>query len=417
MLKSQGKGAAPHAARAALGSGMNSNRTESDPAPAHDRAATPQGRAANAPGHLASFADYLHREPRPLPQGTAYAPAIHPTSIYALDPQPAGPYQYARWANPGWTALESALGELEQAQCVAFPSGAAAVHALLEVMLAPQARLLVQSDGYMGTRSCAEKYFVPWGVRLEALPSATLPAADLAGASLVLVETPSNPGLVLTDIAALAARCRQAGARLAIDNTLMSPLGQSPLDLGATATVYSDTKVLNGHSDLVMGHVSTRDPALAEALRQWRRVAGAIPGPFEAWQLLRGIETLELRLERMHANALALAGAMSRHPAVRSLRYPGLPDHPDHALACRQMRGFGALLAVELAGAAEAEAFLAACRYVRPTTSFGGLHSSAERRARWGDAVAPGFVRLSAGCEPTQALVSDVCTALDAARS
>jgi cystathionine gamma-lyase len=192
----------------------------------------------------------------------------------------------------------------------------------------------------------------------------------------------------------------------------MTPLGQQPLELGADAVVYSDTKVLNGHSDLVFGHVASRDAAILDRVEEWRRVCGAIPGPFEAWQLLRSLETLELRVARMHDNALALAHALAGHPAVRAVTYPGLATHPGHALARSQMRGFGALVGVTLADREAAEGFIARCRYLRPTTSFGGLHSSAERRARWRDAVPDGFIRLSAGCEPTQALCAEILRAL-----
>jgi cystathionine gamma-lyase len=265
----------------------------------------------------------------------------------------------------------------------------------------------------MGTRTAAEKYVAPNGVAVGFCKTAQLASLPFDGYRLILLETPSNPGLDLVDIGECARRAHAAGSLLAIDNTLMTPLGQRPLDLGADAVVYSDTKVLNGHSDLVFGHVATRDPRLLADVVDWRRVCGAIPGPFEAWMLQRGLETLELRLARMHANALALAQALARHRAAVLVTYPGLPAHPAHELAKVQMSGFGALIGLTLADKQTAERFIDSCPYLRPTTSFGGLHSSAERRTRWGDSVAEGFIRLSVGCEPTRALCAAVLQSMD----
>lgn len=358
------------------------------------------------------FAQFLHRNSKGLAAGTAFSPAIIPTSIYALDAEPSGPYQYARWSNPGWTGLEEALGALERASAVIFPSGAAAVASIFASCLRPGERLLLQSDAYMGTRTAAEKYLATNGVAVTTCKTTQIATHAFDGYRLILLETPSNPGLDLVDIRDCAQRAHAAGSRLVIDNTLMTPLGQRPLDLGADAVVYSDTKLLNGHSDLVFGHVASRDPELLDGVIDWRRVCGAIPGPFETWLLQRGLETLELRLTRMHANALALAQALVPHPAVR-VTYPGLPSHPAHELARGQMSGYGALIGLTLADRATAERFIQACPFLRPTTSFGGLHSSAERRTRWGDRVAEGFIRLSVGCEPTRALCAALLHSLD----
>ncbi len=360
------------------------------------------------------FAHFLHRESKPAADGGAFAPTIVPTSVFALAGDPAGPYQYARWSNPGWTALESALGYLEDAGAAIFPSGMAAITALMAASLRPGDRVLLPADGYGGTRAAADRFLAPMGVHVDTCGTAQMAAHPVAGYRLVLAETPANPGLDLLDIRALAQRVHAGGGCLVIDNTLMSPLGQRPLDLGADAAVYSDTKVLNGHSDVVFGHVSTRDAGLLAGIAEWRRLCGAIPGPFETWMVQRGLETLELRLQRMHANALALAQALARHPAPLQVAYPGLADHPQHALAQRQMTGYGALVALTLADKREAEAFIAECRMLRAQTSFGGMHSSAERRARWGDPVPDGFIRLAAGCEPTGVLVAEILRALDA---
>ena len=362
----------------------------------------------------ARFAAFLHRDTTTVAPGAPFAPAIVPTSVYALPGQPEGPYQYARWTHPGWSALEGALGALEDAHSAIFPSGSAAITALFAACLKPGDRLLLQSDGYMGTRTTAQRYFVPNGVQVETCPTARIGTQPLEGLRLVLLETPSNPGLDLVDIADCARRVHAAGARLVIDNTLMTPLGQRPLELGADATVYSDTKLVNGHSDVVFGHVGTRDPELHGAVLEWRRVVGAIPGPFETWMVQRGLETLELRQTRMQANALALARALQGLAGLQVV-YPGLPEHPQHELARRQMAGFGSLLGLTLPGRATAERFLLACRYLRQATSFGGVHSSAERRARWGDPVPEGFLRVAVGCEPTAALVQEVLRALQEA--
>jgi cystathionine gamma-lyase len=359
------------------------------------------------------FADFLHRESKTVERSDAYSATIVPTSIYAQPGDPAGEHQYARWSNPGWTALESALGALEGAQAAVLPSGMAAVVSIFASTLRAGDRLLLQSDGYMGTRVAAEKYFAPYGITVDTCATTQVAGRDFAGYRLILLETPSNPGLDLIDIRDCARRAHAAGALLVIDNTMMTPLGQQPLDLGADAVLYADTKTINGHSDVVFGHVATRNAQLLAGVRDWRRICGAIPGPFETWLVQRGLETLEVRLARMHENALVLAQALVRHGGARSVIYPGLPGHPAHALARAQMRGFGTVISLTLPGKEAAEAFIQGCAYLRAATSFGGLHASAERRARWGDPVEPGFIRLSVGCEPTQALCAEVLRALD----
>lgn len=364
------------------------------------------------------FAEFLHRHSKTLDKGAAFSPPIVHTSIYSLPGDPSGEYQYARWSNPGWGLLESALGALENGTAVIFPSGSAAIVALYASLLRTGDRVLLQSDAYMGTRSAAEKYFASHGVAVETCATRDVASRSFEGLRLVLLETPSNPGLDLVDIADCARKARAAGATLVIDNTLMSPVGQSPLELGAHAVVYSDTKTCNGHSDLLFGHVVSRDEKLIAGVVDWRRIGGAIPGPFETWLLQRSLETLELRVSRMHANALALAHAIEqgRFPAVQALCYPGLASHPSHELAGRQMRGFGALIGLTLGSKDAAERFIEDCRYLRPATSFGGLHSSAERRARWGDQVAEGFIRVAVGCEPTAELCAEVLRALGQVR-
>jgi cystathionine gamma-lyase len=329
-------------------------------------------------------------------------------------PADAAPYGYGRDANPTWTRLEAALGDLEGAETVVFASGMAAMSAVLLGRLRPGDVLVASADGYPGVRQLGEEYLTPEGVTVRLVPTATDEfTAAAEGAALLWLETPANPGLEVADIAAVAAAAHDAGALLAVDNTLATPLGQRPLDLGADLSMLSATKSLGGHADLLLGAVSVRDTALAEALRRWRSRAGAIPGPFEAWLLHRSLATLELRLERQSTNALAIARLLTGR--LDDVRHPGLDGHPGAAAAARQMRHFGALVGFSLPSAEQAQAFLGALELVLEATSFGGVHSSAERRARWGtDAVPEGFIRFSAGVEDTEDLLADVERALRA---
>ena len=239
------------------------------------------------------------------------------------------------------------------------------------------------------------------------------PWPDFAGAGLVLLETPANPGLDVCDIAALAAAAHEVGALVAVDNTTATPLGQRPLELGADLTLASDTKALAGHDDVVLGHVSTADPALAARLRELRTRAGAGPGPMEAWLAHRGLATLDLRLARQAANAAAVVEVLRGHPAVAAWRWSGHPDDPAHDLARRQMRRWNGVIGLTFASEAAVGRFLAASRLVASATSFGDVRTSADRRQRWGDAVPSGFLRLSVGCEDADDLVADLRAALD----
>ncbi|ABK53197.1 Cys/Met metabolism pyridoxal-phosphate-dependent enzyme [Acidothermus cellulolyticus 11B] len=346
-------------------------------------------------------------------QGTPLVPSPVFASTYVLHGEPAGPYQYGRLTNPTWTAWEAALADLEGGPAIAFASGIAAVTAVLATTLRPGDTMLMASDCYYATRRLAEEFLSDFGVVTRWAPTGPEMAAQVAGARLVWIESPSNPGLDVCDIAELARRCRDEGALLAVDNTTATPLGQQPLLLGADFSVASDTKAMTGHSDIVLGHVACRTGELAERIRGWRNSTGAIPGPFETWLAHRSLATLDLRLARQADNARELAAMLAAHPAVRRVRYPWLPSDPAYPLAVRQMRRPGGLVSFELAGAAEAEAFLGALRLVTVATSFGGVHSTAERRARWGgDDVPPGFIRFSCGCEDAADLLADVEQAL-----
>jgi cystathionine gamma-lyase len=216
-------------------------------------------------------------------------------------------------------------------------------------------------------------------------------------------------------VAALAAAAHAAGAVVAVDNTTATPLGQRPLDLGADLVVASGTKALTGHSDLLVGYLASRDAGLLERAAGWRKATGAIAGPFEAWLAHRSLATLDLRLGRQAANAAAVTGALAGRADVRRLRWPGRPEDPSYEVASRQMRRMPGVVSFDLGDAARVGRFLAASRLVLAATSFGGLHTTADRRAQWGDDTSPGFVRLSCGVEDAADLVADLTAALDAA--
>jgi cystathionine gamma-lyase len=326
-------------------------------------------------------------------------------------------YVYGRYGNPTWSRYEKALGKLEGGEAVLFASGMAACAATLLTLLRPGDSLLLPSDCYMHVRSLAAGHLRETGVEVSELATAELtPAALPERLDLLWLESPSNPGLELCDIAALAAAAHERGALVLVDNTFSTPLGQRPLELGADLSLTSATKHLSGHADLLLGYVAAGDAGLAERLRDWRTETGAIAGPFEAWLAHRSLATLELRLERGCASAQALAELLVGRDDVAGLRYPGLPGDPAHALAIRQMSRFGTVVSFDLGGRERAERFLGAARLVTEATSFGGVHTVAERRGRWGrDDVPEGFIRLSAGCEDTADLVEDVQSALEAA--
>jgi cystathionine gamma-lyase len=257
------------------------------------------------------------------------------------------------------------------------------------------------------------------GVVVRLAPTANDAQGEhLEGARLLWIETPSNPTMEICDIAALCERAHKAGALVAVDNTTATPLGQRPLSLAADFSVASDTKSMTGHSDIVLGHVAVRDLELRQKIDEWRTLMGGILGPMEAWLALRSIATLPLRLERSCENAQSIAEFLTtRRDVVQSVLYPGLADHPGHAIAARQMQYFGAVLSFNLADRAAAETFLAKARLVTEATSFGGTCTCAERRARWGgDAIPEGFIRMSAGLEDIEDLLADIAQALDAVR-
>jgi cystathionine gamma-lyase len=323
------------------------------------------------------------------------------------------PWVYTRYGNPTWERYESALAELEGGTAVLFASGMAAAAALLLTSLRPGDAVAMDRDCYHAVRVLAGAHLEQRGVEVRLAHHSELLDA-VHGAALLWLECPSNPKLDVYDIAALAEAAHTAGALAVVDNTTVGPLHQKVLDLGADFALTSATKHLSGHADLMLGYVATRDGERAAGLREWRRVAGALPGPFETWLAHRSLPTLALRMERASANALALAEALEAREDVTGVRYPGLAGDAGHEVARRQMSGFGTVIAFDLGSRERAERFLAAAELVTEATSFGSVHTTAERRLRWGgDDVPEGYIRLSAGCEETADLVADVERALD----
>lgn len=346
---------------------------------------------------------------QPVAPQPVFAATYHLSGDETLD-------SYGRTSNPTWRQLESALAELEGAAGArVFGSGMAAVSAVLRALAPPGSTVVVPADGYYQVRRHATEDLAPAGVTVIAASSSQIYDAA-AEADVVLAETPTNPALDVIDLHRLATICHGHGARLVVDNTAATPLGQQPLSLGADAVVASATKALSGHSDLLAGYVATSQPELLAAAERQRLLAGAVLGGFEAWLLLRSLETAGLRFERQCQNARAVATMLARHPAVRAVRYPGLAEDPAHHVAMAQMRRFGGLLTVELADAAAVHALVDASELLIAATSFGGLHTSVDRRARWGDAVADGFARISLGIEDTDDLVADIERALMSSR-
>ena len=351
--------------------------------------------------------------PRPE-QGEPFLPGPVFAAPYHLSGDPyAAPASYTRYGNPTWGRYEEAVGGLEDAEATLFSSGMAAAAALLLTNSAPGSVVAMDAGCYHGVRALAETHLEPRGVEIRLAPPAGL-AEAARGADLLWLESPSNPELEVYDLAALAG----LGVTTVVDNTTAGPLLQRPLDLGATYALTSATKQMSGHADLMLGYVTTRDAERAQALRDWRRTAGAIPGPFEVWLAHRSLPTLAIRLERMCDNALAIARLLAARDDVEGVRYPGLPGDPGHEVARRQMSGYGMVVSFDVGSADRAERFLETAQLVNDATSFGSVHTVAERRARWGgDAVPDGFIRLSAGCEDTADLLADVERALDASAS
>jgi len=348
-----------------------------------------------------------------------FLPGPQFSSTYTSPGEPSdNELTYGRFHNPTWTAWEEALRVLEGGEAVTFASGMAAVVAVFGTVLRPRDVLVLAGDCYYTIRRMAAAWLEPLGIEVRLVPTrGNAQAEALDGAKLVWVETPTNPQLDVCDIRAMVQAARARGVIVAVDNTTATPYLQQPLELGADFVVASDAKAITGHSDLILGHVATRDPEKATSVRTWRTQHGAIPGPMEVWLAHRSLPTLPLRLPRQCDTAMCLAEALAGRSDLTAVHYPGLPSHPGHDIARRQMRAFGGIVSFDLGTRERAETFLRSLAIVREATSFGGVHSMAERRARWaGDAISDGFIRFSVGCEATSDIVEDVTQALDRAR-
>jgi len=330
---------------------------------------------------------------------------------------------YSRADNPTYEQAERMLAMLEGANgCILFASGMAAAIAVFQ-SLVPGDHVVVARMLYWGVRKWLAEFGMTWGLDVEFVDTADLDAVKAAlrpgTTRLVWVETPANPTWDVCDLGAICALAHAAGARVAVDNTVPTPVLTRPIALGADIVVHSATKYLNGHSDVLAGAVlSARNDPFWQRIRSWRRTAGAVPGPVEAWLLVRGMRTLFLRVRRASDSALAVARHFEAHPALRAVLYPGLPSHPGHAIAARQMTGgFGGMLSIRVAGGAErARAVLAAVEVFKRATSLGGVESLIEHRSSMEGPSSPvpdDLLRLSIGIEAPADLIADLEAALE----
>jgi cystathionine gamma-synthase len=344
-----------------------------------------------------------------------------------------GALLYGRDGNPTWEAVESVIGGLEGGQCRLFASGLAAVSAVMESLPVP-GWVVVAGDAYNGTRRFLTDVADRGRLRFRTVDvsdtAAVLdtctqlavspgrpsgPTGGFGAGGLLWLESPTNPLLAIADLGPLIAGAHELGIEVAVDNTFCTPLLQRPLDLGADVVVHSATKLMSGHTDVVLGAAVSNRPDVIEALTRRRSLHGAIAGPVEAWLLLRGIRTLDVRLERAQANAAELSRRLLLHPAVERVYFPGLPEHPGHDRARAQMKGFGTMIALEVKGGANAaEVVAGTVQLMTPATSLGGVETLIERRGRWeGEQhLPPSLLRLSVGIEAVEDLWSDLDRAL-----
>ncbi|GGG61238.1 cystathionine gamma-synthase [Kocuria dechangensis] len=358
---------------------------------------------------------------RPAPEHDApVGPSIVLTSTYRGSGEPRDSDRaYGRFSNPTWEDVEGVLARLECARLPAllYASGLAAIASVLSLVPAG-GRLVMPRHSYQGSLQLAADLEARGLISVVTVDVADTDevVAALDAADVLWLESPTNPMLEVADLPVLLAAARERGVLACVDNTFATPLVQRPLELGADVVVHSVTKYLAGHSDVVLGAAVTSDAALRGRLQQHRSLHGAVPGPFEAWLALRGMRTLALRVERSMASAAELARRLQEHPAVREVRYPGLPGDPGHARAAAQMDGFGSIVAVVPSGdVAAVEAAVDALRLWTPATSLGGVESLVERRRRHHEeprTVPETLLRLSVGIENVEDLWADLDRAL-----
>ncbi|MGK5638109.1 cystathionine gamma-synthase [Streptomyces sp. URMC 126] len=369
----------------------------------------------------------IHAGQEADPLTGAVVPPIYQVSTYKQDGVGGlrGGYEYSRSANPTRTALEENLAALEGGvRGLAFASGLAAEDCLLRTLLAPGDHVVIPNDAYGGTFRLFAKVVGRWGVEWSVADTSdpeAVRAAITDRTKAVWVETPSNPLLGITDIAAVAQVAHEGGAKLVVDNTFASPYLQQPLALGADVVVHSTTKYMGGHSDVVGGALITSDAALGDELAYHQNAMGAVAGPFDSWLTLRGIKTLAVRMDRHSANAERVADLLLSHPKVTRVYYPGLPEHPLHEVAAKQMRAFGGMVSFRVEGGEEAA--VEVCNRAKLFTlgeSLGGVESLIEHPGRMTHASVAGsalevpadLVRLSVGIESIDDLLADIKQAL-----
>jgi cystathionine gamma-synthase len=361
------------------------------------------------------------------PRTGAIIPPIYQTSTFVQDGIGGlrGGYEYSRSANPTRTSLQEQLASLEGgSHGFSFASGLAAEDVLLRAILKPGDHIVMSNDVYGGTHRLVSKVHVPWGITLDTVEMSDLDAVRAAirpSTKILWVETPSNPLMKITDIAALAELGHAAGVTVVVDNTFASPYLQNPLALGADVVVHSTTKYLGGHSDVLGGALVMNDDALATTVGFLQFAAGAVSAPMDAWLTTRGIKTLAVRVERHSSNALAIAEELAQHPAIERVYYPGLPSHPGHELAARQMRAFGGMLSVAVrGGAVAARSFAESTKIFQLAESLGGVESLIGYPSEMTHASVRGtalevpdnVVRLSVGIESVGDLLDDLRQAL-----
>jgi len=372
----------------------------------------------------------IHAAQPSEPETGALVAPIFQTSTFEQDePGVHQGFDYSRTNNPTRQRLEHVLANLEGVEHGAvFASGLAAENAVMQACLRPGDEVLIGPDVYGGTYRLLTKVYMPIGVAVRQVDFSdanAVRAALTARTRLVWIESPTNPRLLVCDIAAVAALAHDVGALVAVDNTFATPCFQQPFTLGADLVVHSVTKYLAGHSDLIQGAVLAQDPSVFEPVKFIQNATGAVPGPFDCWLTLRGLKTLELRMQRHAENAAAVARALAAHPAVKRVYYPGLPDHPGHDIARRQMTGFGGMVSCELDTTIDGVTrFVSDRRYFLLGESLGGVKSLISHPARMTHASIPPaaraalglsdtLVRLSPGCENAADLVDDILQGLD----